>query len=576
MELTSGPYVFPSSSNAKLISSMDPANLDEQCCSPFFKYLPADYLNFGPITVNLMARQATVDYGFSTASYGRVLAIRLNGFKSHAKAENSALYNSTGDKTLIDCGVSQPYPIEYGQNYLVLRHVQPTSWSAPPSQYGYNNFLYANPAGTKVDSSTNLYQEPQWVSHAHLLAYTIFTPSGVTNYDFGVTVTNPGYNAYPAFTGASIVALQMMWGDPTFEDPAALSDIVTTASAAPSRLRGALANSAIPVSGSSGSSRLRGFLAGSSTGVAGVSRSSVLRNTSLSSSISVLGTLKLQRIRGVRGDSTIIIGATGVAQYLHQISVSATSGVTIGALATLTRIRGFRAGSTIVVSGTSGSAALYRALASGSIRLLGTANPSKIKGALAAGAISFSANSGSSRNRGVSGASNIIFGASSTIQRLTLVSANATIVFAANAKNKLSSSVPFPAITRIFMGGGEIHPVEIAEAALIGDDTPGVNNRLIAVSSSNLQIDPDYTPTGGVFYTFQGPADSTADPIQLGLQVGDKIQLEQALGELVGLNSNKIFTIQEIVPGAPESILVIEVLEPDTIPYKFRAIKRGI
>jgi hypothetical protein len=137
-------------------------------------------------------------------------------------------------------------------------------------------------------------------------------------------------------------------------------------------------------------------------------------------------------------------------------------------------------------------------------------------------------------------------------------------------------SVPISNITRTFISGSDIHPAEVVEVSLVGDDTPGVNNRLIAMGASHLQIDPDYVPTGGVFYTFQGPAEPLADPIRLGLQVGDKIQLEQALGELVGPNSNKIFTIQEIVPGPPESILVIEILVPDVTPYKFRAIKRGI
>jgi hypothetical protein len=120
----------------------------------------------------------------------------------------------------------------------------------------------------------------------------------------------------------------------------------------------------------------------------------------------------------------------------------------------------------------------------------------------------------------------------------------------------------------------DLSPSEVAEAVLVGVDTGGVNNRLLVVDSSRFQIDPTFAgiSTPGRRYTFSGPSDHSADPIQLGFKLGDKIQLKQAFGQPIGPNNNRLFTIYD-----PATLSVLETITvPDTTLYKFFAIKRGL
>ena len=89
--------------------------------------------------------------------------------------------------------------------------------------------------------------------------------------------------------------------------------------------------------------------------------------------------------------------------------------------------------------------------------------------------------------------------------------------------------IPFPAEPRAqFKELDELHPTERQQWSFIGDDQAPTFNRLEVLGANQLGIDVAYSPQGpgAVPYTFEGPADGTTNPVQLGSQKGDKILLE--------------------------------------------------
>jgi hypothetical protein len=105
-------------------------------------------------------------------------------------------------------------------------------------------------------------------------------------------------------------------------------------------------------------------------------------------------------------------------------------------------------------------------------------------------------------------------------------------------------------------------PGERLEPAFSGD--AGVNNELGVLGANQLGINGAYS---GTAYTFAGPADPGAAPVQLGFEYGDLIRLSGG-----GVNDGAELTIND-----PSTLTVLETLTtPDATYYSFdvRRIKR--
>lgn len=107
----------------------------------------------------------------------------------------------------------------------------------------------------------------------------------------------------------------------------------------------------------------------------------------------------------------------------------------------------------------------------------------------------------------------------------------------------------------------ELTPEDAFEFGLqgVGD------NKLVVTGLVNLAIDGGYT---GDAYTFAGPPDTVASPIQLGFKKGDKLKLEGPVGG--ESNDGRELTLVD-----PATIEVFEELvTPDVTLYTFQAIRR--
>jgi hypothetical protein len=90
-------------------------------------------------------------------------------------------------------------------------------------------------------------------------------------------------------------------------------------------------------------------------------------------------------------------------------------------------------------------------------------------------------------------------------------------------------------------------------------------NRLVISGSANLVVSGSYV---GAAYVFNGPADSTASPQQLGYRRGDHIRL-------IGPSGGEPHDGMLLTFDDPSAISVMEVLDPsDTTEYYFKVFRR--
>jgi hypothetical protein len=216
--------------------------------------------------------------------------------------------------------------------------------------------------------------------------------------------------------------------------------------------------------------------------------------------------------------------------------------------------------------------------ATSNLSLGATAQPIRERATSASSSTSLDAIANAKLNTNTSASASCSSGASaqSSVIRTAMASASAVSYATAAAIVATHRYLEMPSVERSF-SSGELQPDDMAECSMSGDDlvAHGILNRLVAVSNHRLGVDSDYTPTDGIPYIFEGPPTVGPPTHKLGFKRGDKIHLLQADEQPVGLNNNRTFTIDN-----PGSLAMMEaVVYPDVpvgVPYKFRAIKRGI
>ena len=154
----------------------------------------------------------------------------------------------------------------------------------------------------------------------------------------------------------------------------------------------------------------------------------------------------------------------------------------------------------------------------------------------------------------------------SATARLVIVQEMETgVVFGADSTSTSVSSKKLPSASRMFSERiTELRPQEATAIGFAGD--PAVSNKLRALGVANLETVPGYS---GAAYTFEGPPDPGASPIQLGFRKGDKIRLRGPVG-------GEPNDAREVTLLNPATKAILEpLILPDTTEYEFTVLRRG-